>query len=34
VTQGEQLLITWLSSVRENDYLSGIVAMNDLLEQC
>jgi hypothetical protein len=25
--------ITWLSGVRENDYLSGIVAMNDLLQQ-
>ena len=33
VTPGERLLITWLSDVRENDYLSGIVAMNDLLEQ-
>jgi Flp pilus assembly protein TadD len=33
VTPGEQLLITWLSGVRENDYLSGIVAMNDLLQQ-
>src|SRR5438876_1083241 len=33
VTPGEQLLITWLSGVRENDYLSGIVAMNELLQQ-
>ncbi len=33
VTPGEQLLITWLSGVRENDYLSGIVAMNELIQQ-
>lgn len=33
VTAGERLLITWLSGVRENNYLSGIVAMNELLQQ-
>ena len=33
VTPGERLLIAWLSGVRENDYLSGIVAMNELLQQ-
>jgi Flp pilus assembly protein TadD len=33
VTPGERLLITWLSGVRENDYLSGIIAMNELLQQ-
>ena len=32
VSPGERLLITWLSRVRENDYLSGIVAMNELLQ--
>ena len=32
VSPGERLLITWLSGVRENDYLSGIVAMNELLQ--
>jgi len=31
VTPGEQLLIRWLAGVRENRYLEGIVAMNDLL---
>src|SRR5438309_6233003 len=27
------MLITWFSGVRENDYLSGITAMNDLVQQ-
>jgi tetratricopeptide (TPR) repeat protein len=31
VTVGERLLIAWFTGVRENDYLSGIAAMNDLL---
>jgi tetratricopeptide (TPR) repeat protein len=31
VTVGERLLITWFTGVRENDYLSGIAAMNDLV---
>lgn len=32
-TPGEQLLITWLTGIRENDYVPAIKAMNDLLEQ-
>jgi tetratricopeptide (TPR) repeat protein len=32
-TSGEQLLILWVDGVRENEYLSGIAAMNDLLQQ-
>jgi len=32
-TVGERLLITWLSSVQESDYVSGIAAMNDLQAQ-
>jgi tetratricopeptide (TPR) repeat protein len=32
-TAGERLLITWLSSVQESDYVSGIAAMNDLQAQ-
>jgi tetratricopeptide (TPR) repeat protein len=32
-TFGEQLLIAWFDGVRENEYLSGIAAMNDLLQQ-
>ncbi len=31
VTPGEQLLIRWLAGVRENRYVEGIMAMNDLL---
>jgi tetratricopeptide (TPR) repeat protein len=31
VTPGEQLLIRWLAGVRENRYVDGIMAMNDLL---
>jgi tetratricopeptide (TPR) repeat protein len=31
VTSGEQLLIRWLAGVRENRYVDGIMAMNDLL---
>ena len=33
VTPGEQLLIAWFDGVRENDYLPGIAAMNDLVQQ-
>jgi tetratricopeptide (TPR) repeat protein len=33
VTPGERLLITWFDGVRENDYLPGIAAMNDLVQQ-
>ncbi len=32
-TPGEQLAIKWLSGIRENDFISGIAAMNDLLAQ-
>lgn len=31
VTPGEQLLVRWLAGVRENRYVEGIMAMNDLL---
>jgi len=31
VTPGEQLLIRWMLGVRENRYLEGIMAMNDML---
>ena len=31
VTVGEGLMIAWFTGVRENDYLSGIAAMNDLV---
>ena len=31
VTPGERLLIRWLSGVQENNYVSAIAAMNDLL---
>jgi tetratricopeptide (TPR) repeat protein len=32
VTPGEQLLITWITSVKENNFIAGISAMNDMLE--
>ena len=32
VTPGERLMIQWITHVEENDFLSGIAAMNDLLE--
>lgn len=31
VTHGERLLINWVAGVRENNYLAGIQAMNDLV---
>jgi tetratricopeptide (TPR) repeat protein len=31
VSLGEQLMITWITSVHENNYLEGIQAMNDLV---
>ena len=31
VTLGEQLLIRWMAGVRENRYVDGITAMNDML---
>jgi len=31
VTPGEQLLIWWMAGVRENRYVEGITAMNDML---
>jgi tetratricopeptide (TPR) repeat protein len=31
VTPGEQLMIKWLVSVQENDFVTGIAAMNDML---
>jgi tetratricopeptide (TPR) repeat protein len=33
VTPGERLLIRWLGGMRENDYVSAIAAMNDLVAQ-
>ena len=30
-TLGEQLMITWITSVHENNYIEGIQAMNDLV---
>jgi tetratricopeptide (TPR) repeat protein len=32
ITPGEQLLIQWITSVQENDFIAGIAAMNDLSE--
>lgn len=32
VTPGERLMITWITSVEENNFIAGIAAMNDLLE--
>ncbi len=32
VTPGERLLIQWMTSVQENNFLAGISAMNDMLE--
>jgi tetratricopeptide (TPR) repeat protein len=32
VTPGERLMITWITSVEENNFIAGISAMNDLLE--
>lgn len=32
-TPGEQLAIKWLTGIRENDFVSAIAAMNDLLSQ-
>ncbi len=31
VTPGEQLMIKWLVNVQENDFVTGIAAMNDML---
>jgi len=31
-TPGEQLMVAWVAKVQEGDFLSGITAMNDLLE--
>ena len=31
VTPGEQLLVRWMAGVRENRYVEGIMAMNDML---
>ena len=33
VSVPEQLMIRWITSVQDNDYISGISAMNDLLAQ-
>lgn len=33
VTPGERLLIRWFDGIRENNYVSGIAAMNDLLQE-
>lgn len=32
LTQGEQLMISWIAKVQEGDFIGGISAMNDLLE--
>ena len=32
VTQGEQLMVSWIVKVQEGDFIGGISAMNDLLE--
>jgi tetratricopeptide (TPR) repeat protein len=32
VTPGEKLMIQWISSVQEGNFMSGIAAMNDLLD--
>ncbi len=32
LTQGEQLMVTWIVKVQEGDFLGGISAMNDMLE--
>jgi len=34
VSSAEQLLISWVAGVREDRYVDGIAAMNDLLERC
>ena len=31
-TPGEQLMVSWISKVQEDDYIGGITAMNDMLE--
>jgi tetratricopeptide (TPR) repeat protein len=31
-TDGEQLMVAWISKVQEGDFLGGITAMNDMLE--
>src|SRR5262249_3157510 len=31
VTEGEQLMIKWIVNVQENDFVTGIAAMNDML---
>src|SRR5258708_23377283 len=32
LTQGEQLMVSWIVKVQEGDFLGGISAMNDMLE--
>src|SRR6267154_6703314 len=32
LTQGEQLMVSWIVKVQEGDFIGGISAMNDLLE--
>jgi tetratricopeptide (TPR) repeat protein len=32
LTQGEQLMVSWIVKVQEGDFIGGIAAMNDLLE--
>jgi tetratricopeptide (TPR) repeat protein len=32
VTKGERLFVRWISGIREGNFLSGIAAMNDLME--
>src|SRR5258708_36078512 len=31
VTPGERLMIRWIVGVKENDYITGIAAMNDMV---
>src|SRR5271170_5760879 len=32
ISDGEQLMVTWIAKVQEGDYLGGITAMNDMIE--
>jgi tetratricopeptide (TPR) repeat protein len=32
LTDGEQLMVAWISKVQEGDFIGGITAMNDMLE--
>ncbi len=32
ISDGEQLMVTWIAKIQEGDYLGGITAMNDMIE--